>query len=93
MDILVTLANKDNLIDILNELGEYSSDINPFLSKLAVKTFGKLGYKFPERVQGIIKQLSYFVKINKSHLLDEITIAFKLILSSTANLSEAESIY
>ena len=50
MDILVTLANKDNLIDILNELGEYSSDINPFLSKLAVKTFGKLGYKFPERV-------------------------------------------
>jgi len=93
MDILVLLANNENLIDILNELGEYSSDIDPFLSKLSVKTFGKLGYKFPSKVQYIVKQLAYFVKINKTHLLDEITIAFKLILSSSDNFSEASSIF
>lgn len=93
MDILVKLANHENLIDILNELGEYSSDIDAFLSCLAITTFGKLGYRFPEKVQYIVKQLSYFVKINKTHLLDDITIAFKLILSSNANLSEATNIY
>ena len=93
MDILVKLANHENLIDILNELGEYSSDIDTFLSKLAVKTFGKLGYKFPEKVQYIVKQLSYFIKINKAHLIDDITIAFKLILSSNANFNEATSIF
>lgn len=93
MDILVKLANHENLIDILNELGEYSSDIDAFLSKLAVQTFGKLGYKFPEKVQYIVKQLSYFIKINKSHLIDDICIAFKLILSSNANFGEATSIF
>jgi AP-4 complex subunit beta-1 len=93
MEILVKLANQENLIDILNELGEYSSDIDAFLSKLSIKTFGNLGYKFPEKVQYIVKSLSYFVKINKTHLLDEITIAFKLILSSAANLPEASAIF
>lgn len=93
MDILVKVANQETLFDILNELGEYSSDIDTFLSCLAIKTFGRLGYKFPEKVQYIVKQLSYFVKINKAHLLDDITVAFKLILSSNSNLAEAQSIF
>ena len=93
MDILVKLANQENLIDILNELGEYSSDIDQFLSCLSIKTFGRLGYKFAEKVQYIVKQLSYFVKINKAHLIDDITIAFKLILSSSSNINESSTIY
>lgn len=93
LDILVKLANQDNLFDILNELGEYSSDIDAYLSKAAVKTLGKLGYKFPDKIQYIVKQLSYFIKISKTHLLDEITIAFKLILSSSSTHPDASAIF
>lgn len=85
LEILVKLGNEDNLVDILNELAEYANDIDLFLSKKAITTLGNFGCRFPSKNTFIIKQLASFIKIKKTHLMDEISIAFSLILSKNVN--------
>lgn len=83
--ILVKICNEQNLVDILTELGEYSTDIDTFLSKKSIETLGKIGQRFPERNSFIIKQLASFIKIHKVHLMDEIAIAYANILRNSSN--------
>lgn len=85
LDILVRLGNEENLVDILNELAEYANDIDLHLSKKAITTLGKFGCRFPSKNSFIVKQLASFIKIKKTHLMDEIAIAFSLILSKNVN--------
>lgn len=85
LDIMVKLANDNNQTEILNELGEYATDVNATQAKKSVLALGKQGTCFPTRNSAIIKQQSAYVKIARSTLMDEIVIAFSEILSINLN--------
>ena len=80
-DIIVNICKESNLTEVLNELGEYATDINYNLAKKSVLALGKLGTKFPDKNVPIIKQLTSYIKIAKSYLMDEVVISFSDILA------------
>lgn len=55
LDIISNLANESNIGDIMNELGEYVTDVDTELAKESIKTLGKIACRIKEMATPLIK--------------------------------------
>lgn len=55
MEILSYLANENNIGDLLNELGEYVTDVDHEMAKNSIKTLGFIANRIKEMAVPIVK--------------------------------------
>ena len=52
---MALIASESNLGDLLNELGEYVTDIDTEISKKSIEALGQIALKLPDMVSPIVK--------------------------------------
>ena len=62
------VASDENLGDILNELGEYVTDIDTSMAELSIKAITGISVRLPLMSKPIIKQLSTFLKLERDYI-------------------------
>lgn len=55
LEILSFLANENNIGDMLNELGEYVTDVDAEMAKNSIKTLGNIAIRINEMAIPIVK--------------------------------------
>ncbi|SBT87202.1 AP-4 complex subunit beta, putative [Plasmodium malariae] len=69
LDILVSVAAKNNVFLIINELSEYISDGNVSIAQKAISSIGSIALKIPKAISKIVElALSTFLPMNYSHI-------------------------
>ncbi|CAD8088753.1 unnamed protein product [Paramecium sonneborni] len=79
LEILSLIACDINLGDMLNELGEYVTDVDQEISKKSIQALGAIAIRLPDLANAIVKQLSSFITL-QDYITNEIIIVFKDIL-------------
>ncbi|CAD8076895.1 unnamed protein product [Paramecium primaurelia] len=79
LEILSLIACDFNLGDMLNELGEYVTDVDQEISKKSIQALGAIAIRLPDLATAIVKQLSSFVTL-QDYITNEVILAFKDIL-------------
>ncbi|KAL4481626.1 hypothetical protein ABPG74_007715 [Tetrahymena malaccensis] len=80
LNIISNLANEINIGDIMNELGEYVTDVDSELAKESIRTLGKIACRIQEMATPIIKQLSNFINMKQDYITNNTLVAFQQIL-------------
>ncbi|GAW79186.1 AP-4 complex subunit beta [Plasmodium gonderi] len=69
LDILVSVASKNNVVLIINELSEYILDPNVEISQKAIYSIGCIALKIPKAISKIVElALSSFLPMNYSYI-------------------------
>ncbi|ANQ05914.1 Adapter-related protein complex 4 beta 1 subunit [Plasmodium coatneyi] len=69
LDILVSVATKNNLVMITNELSEYIYDQNVDIARKAIYSIGCIALKIPKAISKIVElALSSFLPMNHSYI-------------------------
>ncbi|CRH03160.1 AP-4 complex subunit beta, putative [Plasmodium relictum] len=69
LDILVSVASKNNVVLIINELSEYISDSNIEIAQKSIYSIGCIALKIPKAISKIVElALSSFLPINYSYI-------------------------
>lgn len=76
LNILVYLANELNIGDMLNELGEYATDVDVELSKKSIEAMGQIAIKLRTMAVPIIKQLSSYINPEREYITNIIIVKF-----------------
>ncbi|CAD8189534.1 unnamed protein product [Paramecium octaurelia] len=79
LEILSLIACDFNLGDMLNELGEYVTDVDQEISKKSIQALGSIAIRLPDLATAIVKQLSSFVTL-QDYITNEVILVFKDIL-------------
>ncbi|CAD8087395.1 unnamed protein product [Paramecium primaurelia] len=79
LEILALIACDFNLGDMLNELGEYVTDVDQEISKKSIQALGAIALRLPDLANAIVKQLSSFITL-QDYITNEVIIVFKDIL-------------
>ncbi|CAD8171016.1 unnamed protein product [Paramecium octaurelia] len=79
LEILSLIACDFNLGDMLNELGEYVTDVDQEISKKSIQALGAIAIRLPDLATAIVKQLSSFVTL-QDYITNEVILAFKDVL-------------
>lgn len=61
LEILALIAFESNLGDMLNELGEYVTDVDTEISKRSIQALGAIAIRLPDLSSAIVKQLASFI--------------------------------
>jgi AP-4 complex subunit beta-1 len=77
LQILATVASESNLGDMLNELGEYVTDVDTELSRRSIAALGTIAVRLPSMTSAIVKQLCSFVSLQKEYITNEVVVVFK----------------
>lgn len=80
LEILYLLANQENLPRILNELKEYSTDIDIQMSKKAIRAIGNLAIKIETCHKNSVHVLLELLDFGVDYIIQEIISVFKNIL-------------
>ncbi len=80
LEILPQIANVGNVGEIVSELSEYATDINPELSRRAIKAVGQLAVRLPSSIDSVMSQLLEFIDMGMDYVLDEAMVAIKNVL-------------
>jgi len=80
LNILSYIAHETNLGDLLNELGEYVTDVDAELAKQSIRTLGLIAVRVNDAATPILKQLSTFIGMQREYISNTTLIAFKDIL-------------
>lgn len=84
LDILAMVASENNIGDMLNELGEYVTDVDAEISRKSIQALGIIAIRLPELASAIVKQLCSFVSLQKEYITNEVFVGFKDILRKQA---------
>ncbi|KYO01435.1 putative AP-4 complex subunit beta [Plasmodium gaboni] len=69
LDILVSVASKNNVVLIINELSEYVSDANVEIAQKAIESIGSIALKIPKCISRVVElSLSNFMTMNYSYI-------------------------
>ncbi|CRG93241.1 AP-4 complex subunit beta, putative [Plasmodium gallinaceum] len=69
LDILVSVASKNNVVLIINELSEYISDSNTEIAQKSIYSIGCIALKIPKAISKIVElALSSFLPMNYSYI-------------------------
>ncbi|KJP89268.1 hypothetical protein AK88_01146 [Plasmodium fragile] len=69
LDILVSVATKNNMVMITNELSEYICDQNVDIARKAIYSIGCIALKIPKAISKIVElALSSFLPMNRSYI-------------------------
>jgi len=68
------VASELNLGDMLNELGEYVTDVDSELSRKSIQALGLIAIRLPTMANAIVRQLSTFVSLSKEYITNEVII-------------------
>ncbi|CAD8082871.1 unnamed protein product [Paramecium sonneborni] len=79
LEILSLIACDFNLGDMLNELGEYVTDVDQEISKKSIQALGSIAIRLPDLATAIVKQLSSFVTL-QDYITNEVILVFRDIL-------------
>jgi AP-4 complex subunit beta-1 len=92
--ILVELADKNNINDIIEEFSEYAGEKDHFFSKYAIEGLGDLLKKFPDKSVVILKRLLIFIKLGKITTIKIILNVLKDIVGYIKNIpTELASVF
>jgi len=80
LNILSYIAHETNLGDLLNELGEYVTDVDAELAKQSIRTLGLIAVRVNDAATPILKQLSTFIGMQREYISNMTLIVFKDIL-------------
>lgn len=75
--LIYGLANSSNLRLVLNELKEYTAEIDEAFVRKSIAAIGKIARKFPEAAEPCVSMLLDLVKSKTSHVVEEAVIAMK----------------
>lgn len=80
LEILKWIASEQTLGDIMNELGEYVTDVDSETARKSIQALGGIALRIPKMASAIVKQLCSFLNYNQSHIVNETMIVFQDIL-------------
>jgi len=80
LEILKWIASDQTLGDIMNELGEYVTDIDTETARKSIQALGGIALRIPRMATPIVKQLCNFLNYQQSHIVNETMIVFQDIL-------------
>lgn len=80
LSIISSLVNNKNFSDILNELAEYVTDIDPDISRFAIRSMGKVAIKLDAAADESLEHLVSFLDLDVGHVTSETIIALKDLL-------------
>lgn len=86
--LLSQMADSSNLSEILEEIGEYSSEGTGTLAREAVRYYAEFGSRFPEHSLVIFKKLLILLKLNKRELFESIFYGIRVLLPSLSELGD-----
>ena len=78
--ILTQISTEGTLGDILNELGEYVTDVDSDLSRKSIQALGGIAQRLQNMTSPIIKQLTVFLAMQRDYIVNEVVIVLKDIL-------------
>lgn len=79
--ILVELATKENINEIVEEFSEYAGEKDQFFARYSIQGLGNLLKKFPDKSLIILKRLLIFIKMGKDSMIRNILNVLKDIVS------------
>ena len=71
LKILIELATPQNYQDILNELEEYTSDVNSTFAKQTIKCIGEIGMKHDEALSSVVLLLKTFINRKVDYIVSQ----------------------
>lgn len=80
MDVLPKVADKSNYPDIINELSEYVSGVDPGLSRHAVRSIGEIAMNVPAAVDDVVQSLLEILDMEMEEVLGETVVVIRNLL-------------
>jgi len=80
LEILKWIACEQTLGDIMNELGEYVTDVDQETARKSIQALGGIALRISKVSAGIIKQLCTFLSYTQNHIVNETMMVFQDIL-------------
>jgi AP-4 complex subunit beta-1 len=78
--ILGELANEYNLGDLLNELNDYATDVDPQMARKSVQTLTRIALALPEVSKALLVNINSYYRLGQAHLANEVVLSFYQIL-------------
>lgn len=78
--ILGELANEYNLGDLLNELNDYATDVDPEMARRSVQTLTHIALALPEVSKALLININSYYRLRQPHLANEVMLSFYQIL-------------
>ncbi|KRX06804.1 Armadillo-type fold [Pseudocohnilembus persalinus] len=86
LSILENLANENNIGDLLNELGEYVTDVDYNMARNSIKTLGNIAIKIKDMAVPIIKQLSTFISMKREYITNQTVLKYPQYFSEIGDV-------
>lgn len=71
LKILVELSTTQNYQDILNELEEYTSDVNSNFAKKTIKCIGEIGMRLDSALSSVVLLLKTFINRKVDYIVSQ----------------------
>ena len=71
LKILVELSTTQNYQDILNELEEYTSDVNSNFAKKTIKFIGEIGMRLDSALSSVVLLLKTFINRKVDYIVSQ----------------------
>lgn len=88
IEVLVELCDNINSLEIINELGEYATDVNILVCKQAISSIGSVALRLPELAHTCVKKLLSLLSYNISCVTSNVLMCLTSILRQDESLEE-----
>lgn len=89
LELIFTLANEDNIDEVLTELREYATEIDVHFVRKAVRAIGKLAIKIEPAARRCIDLLLELVATKITYIVQEATVVIRNIFRKYPNQYES----
>lgn len=88
IEIMSYIACDLNMRDIINELSEYATDVDPDFAKKSISCMGKIALRNPKMAKAIADNLLRFFKYRIEHISSECITVFSILLRKYPSLAD-----
>ena len=90
MDILIAIAMEDNMVEIVEELREYATDIDKTLAIKAMQAMGAIAQRLESALDMILHHLCAFLEQSDIHMIGHAIMTIRDVLRTYPTLSAEE---
>jgi AP-4 complex subunit beta-1 len=88
IEILTEIVCTETAKEVVEETGEYSTDVNVLVSRKSIEALGTMALKIPEHAQTCVVKLLSLLSLEVKHITSETLFAFTKILRNYESMLE-----